>query len=193
MANSSGRMNIVGIAGSLRRGSFNRMLLASAAELAPDSMHIDVFDIGSLPLYNADLDADGGRPAAAQSLKDAIAEADGVLIASPEYNHSVPGVLQNAIDWASRPGMKSPLRDKPVAIMGASGGPVGTARGQQVLKLTLMSTLALVMPHPGVAVGQSKDKFSDGRLTHEPTREFVSDFLRTFEAWIERVSLGAGV
>src|SRR5690606_14971203 len=104
--------------------------------------------------------SDEQRPGRAQTLKDSIARADGVLIASPEYNHSVPGVLQNAIDWASRPGMKSPLKRKPVAIMGASGGPVGTARGQQVLKLTLMSTLALIMPHPGVAVGQAKDKFA---------------------------------
>lgn len=186
-------MNVVGMAGSLRLGSYNRMLLRAAIELAPESMQVDTFELADLPLYNADLDNDEDRPRRAQELKDAIAASSGVLIASPEYNHSVPGVMQNAIDWASRPGMKSPLRDKPVAIMGASGGAIGTARGQQALKLTLMSTLALVMPHPGVAVGMMKDKFEDGALVHEPTREFVAEFMRRFAAWIERVSTGAAV
>lgn len=183
-------MNVIGIAGSLRQGSFNRMLLHTAVELAPDGMRIDTFDLADVPLYNADLDADDRRPEAVRLLKQAIAAADGVLIASPEYNHSVPGVLQNTIDWASRPGMKSPLKGKPVAIMGASGGAIGTARGQQVLKLTLMSTLALVMPHPGVVVGHMRDKFADGRLVHEATREFLAQFLRDFAVWIDRMSPG---
>lgn len=186
-----GGINVLGIVGSLRRGSYNRMLMNAAIELAPDGMQIRTFDLADVPLYNADLDTDDRRPAVVRRLKDAIAQADGVLIASPEYNHSVPGVLQNAIDWASRPGMKSPLKAKPVAMMGASGGAVGTARGQQVLKLTLMSTLALVLPHPGVAVGQMKEKFDDGHLAHEPTREFLADFLRTFGAWIEQQSAAA--
>jgi chromate reductase, NAD(P)H dehydrogenase (quinone) len=184
-------MNVLGIVGSLRRGSYNRMLMSAAIELAPAALHIEMLDLAELPLYNADLDTADDRPEAVRRLKDAIAHADGLLIASPEYNHSVPGVLQNAIDWASRPGMKSPLKGKPVAIMGASGGSVGTARGQQVLKLTLLSTLALPMPHPGVAVGQMKDKFANGLLVHEPTREFVADFLRSFAAWIEQQSAAA--
>lgn len=184
-------MNVLGIVGSLRRGSYNRMLMNAVIELAPDGMHVETFDLADVPLYNADLDTDDRRPEAVRRLKESIAHADGVLIASPEYNHSVPGVLQNAIDWASRPGMKSPLKGKPMAIMGASGGSVGTARGQQVLKLTLMSTLALVMPHPGVAVGQMKEKFDNGRLAHEPTREFLVEFLQTFGAWIEQQSAAA--
>lgn len=184
-------MNVIGIAGSLRQGSFNRMLLHTAVELAPDRMHIETFDLADVPLYNADLDTDDRRPAAVRSLKQSIADADGVLIASPEYNHSVPGVLQNTIDWASRPGMKSPLKGKPAAIMGASGGAIGTARGQQILKLTLLSTLALVMPHPGVVIGHMKEKFEAGRLVHEPTREFLVDFLRDFAVWIELVTKDA--
>lgn len=180
-------MRVVGIAGSLRQGSYNRMLLRAAVELAPADMNIEPFDLADVPLYNGDLDTDDDRPPRVRTLKQAVTEADGVLIASPEYNHSVPGVLQNAIDWVSRPGMKSPLRNRPVAIMGASGGAVGTARGQQVLKLTLMSTLALIMPHPGVVVGHMKDKFTDGRLVHEPTREFLAAFLRDFAAWMERM------
>ncbi|HSK20905.1 MAG TPA: NAD(P)H-dependent oxidoreductase [Longimicrobiales bacterium] len=180
-------MRVVGIAGSLRHGSYNRMLLRAAVDLAPAGMHIEPFDLANVPLYNGDLDTDDDRPAEVRALKSAVAEADGIVIASPEYNHSVPGVLQNAIDWVSRPGMKSPLKGRPVALMGASGGAVGTARGQQVLKLTLMSTLALIMPHPGVVVGHMKDKFADGQLVHDPTREFLAAFLRDFAAWMERM------
>lgn len=97
-------IRVVGIAGSLRRESYNRRLLETAREIAGEELRIDVFDLADVPLYNADLDADGIRPGAVEALKRAIREADGVLIATPEYNHSVPGVLQNAIDWASRPG-----------------------------------------------------------------------------------------
>jgi chromate reductase len=164
------------------------MLLHAAVDLEPDRLVITSFDIGRVPLYNADLDDDEQRPEGAAALKHAVAESDGLLIAAPEYNHSVPGVLQNAIDWASRPGLKSPLRHKPVAIMGASRGLIGTARAQQVLKLTLMSTLALVMPHPGVAVGQASDKFADGALVHAPTREFLTAFLTDFVAWLDRTA-----
>lgn len=182
------RLRIVGIAGSLRAGSFNRMLLKATVELAPDNLHIEPFDLAVIPLYNADADTEDGRPAGVRALKEAVAAADGLLIASPEYNHSVPGVLQNAIDWVSRPALRSPLTGKPVAIMGASISPVGTARGQQILKLTLMSSLALVMPHPGVLVSSANDKFSDGVLTHEPTREFLVPFLTQLADWIARTT-----
>ena len=182
-------IRVAGIVGSLRAASFNRRLMQAARELAPAGMRIDVVEIGDLPLYDGDLDTDAARPESVARLKRAIADADAVLIASPEYNHGVPGVLQNAIDWASRPGMKSPLAGKPVAIMGASNGPVGTARMQQALKLVLMSTLALPMPHPGVVVGLASEKFdASGRLIHAPTREFVAAFLGEFEAWTRRVS-----
>lgn len=181
-------MNVLGIAGSLREGSFNRKLLRAAVMLAPDDMRIEVFDLAPIPLYNADLDTDERRPDAVHRLKTAIAEADALLIATPEYNHSVPGVLQNAIDWASRPGMKSPLADKSAAIMGASPGAAGTARAQQQLKLVLLSTLALVMPHPGVLVARAGEKFTDGKLSDEATREFVAAFLRDLRKWTARVA-----
>ena len=182
-------MKVLGIAGSLRRGSYNRGLLEAARQLAPQSMTIERFDLDAIPLYNADLDADGVRPAEVERLKKAVAGADAVLIVSPEYNHSVPGVLQNAIDWASRPGLKSPLAGKPAGIMGASIGPIGTARGQQQLKLVLMSTLSLVMPHAGVVIGQANEKFDTaGTLTHEPTRQFVAAYLKELEAWTRRVA-----
>ena len=147
--------------------------------------------LDEIPFYNADYDADHLRPPEVVRLKQAIAEADALLIASPEYNHSVPGVLHNAIDWASRPGLASPLAGKPVAIMGASTGVVGTARGQQQLKLTLMSTLAMVMPHAGVLVGQAAQKFDlSGALAHEPTRQFLAAFLADLERWTARVAQG---
>src|SRR3954453_7169646 len=180
-------MNVLGIAGSIRRESYNRALLEAARQVAPHGMSIDVFDLTRIPLYNADLDTDAARPDEVVRLKSAIAAADALLIATPEYNHSVPGVLQNAIDWASRPGLASPLSGKPVAIMGASTGAVGTARCQQQLKLVLMSTLALVMPHAGVLVGLAPQKFDpSGELVHEPTRQFIAAFLLDLEKWTRR-------
>ena len=180
------QLHVIGIAGSLRRGSFNRSLLMAARELALAPLEIEPFDIASVPFYNQDLDNDDDRPEAVRRLKRAIADADAVLISSPEYNHSVPGVLQNTIDWVSRPAGRSPLRGKPFAIMGASTSLIGTARAQQQLKLVLMSAQALVMPHAGVAVASAKEKFDEaGALVHEPTRTFLSAFLRDFEQWIQ--------
>lgn len=185
---STAEVNVLGIAGSLRQGSLNRALLNAAATLAPEGLRIRVFDLAPVPLYNADLDTDEHRPDAVRRLKRDVAAADALLIATPEYNHSVPGVLQNAIDWASRPGMQSPLAGKPVAIMGASPGAVGTARAQQQLKLVLLSTLALVMPHPGVLVARAGEKLNDGKLPDERTREFLASFLRDLYAWTVRVA-----
>ena len=180
-------MIILGIAGSLRAGSYNRGLLEAARELAPEAMEIRVWDgLRDVPHYDGDLDNDERRPAAVAELKRAIAGADGLLIATPEYNYSIPGVLKNAIDWASRPGYKSELVGKPVAIMGASGGAAGTARAQIHLREVMYSTLAQVMPHPGVLVGGAGAKFTDGRLTDEPTRAFLVSFLGTFAAYVGR-------
>lgn len=180
-------LQVLGIAGSLRRASFNRQLLESARVLAPPTLVVTPFDIAEVPLYNADHDTDDARPASVRRLKQAIAAADAVLFASPEYNHGIPGVLQNAIDWASRPAFKSPFAGKPVAMMGASGGIGGTLRGQQMLKLVLMSTLAEVFPHTGIAVTLAKDKFdAQGVLSHEQTREFVIAYLRDLDGWLRR-------
>lgn len=187
-------LSVLGLAGSLRGGSFNRRLLQAAVELAPDGMQIEPFGLASIPLYNADLDTDADRPDPVRRLKEAVARADAVLIATPEYNHGVPGVLQNAIDWVSRPAARSPLKEKPVAIMGASQGAVGTARAQQKLTLVLMSTLAYVMPHPGILVANASDKFDEeGRLIHPPTRKFLGSFLEQLAEWTARVGPRAGV
>ncbi len=127
-------IKVVGIPGSLREGSFNRGLLRAAIELAPASMEIQMFTrLGDIPPYNADVD-DKGNPEPVQALKTAIREADAMLIATPEYNYGVPGVLKNAIDWASRPAGQSVLNRKPAAIMGCSQGLGGTIRAQHVLR-----------------------------------------------------------
>ena len=168
------RLRFLGLAGSLRHNSLNRCLLRNARRLAPERLQIDVFDLAAVPFYNGDLDDERNRPAAVEELKRAIAESDGLLLVTPEYNHGIPGVLKNAIDWASRPAGRSPLRGKPVAIMGAAAGAFGTVRAQQQLKLVMLSTLALLLPHPGVLVAHAREKFtSDGRLIHEPTEEHL--------------------
>jgi chromate reductase len=180
-------VRVIGIAGSLRKASHNRRLLEAARALAPASLQLEIASLDEIPMYNQDLDRDGVRPEAVERLKRAVAGADAVLIATPEYNHSVPGVLQNAIDWLSRPAMRSPLAGKPVAIMGSSPGALGAVRAQQQLKLVLMATLAQVMPHPGVAVGQVQDKFdAEGSLVHEPTQKFLVAFLNELEGWVRR-------
>jgi chromate reductase len=180
-------VRVIGIAGSLRKGSHNRRLLEAARTLAPATMDIEIASLDEIPMYNQDLDRAGVRPEAVERLKRAVGGADAVLIATPEYNHSVPGVLQNAIDWLSRPAMRSPLAGKPVAIIGSSPGALGAVRAQQQLKLVLMATLAQVMPHPGVAVGQVQEKFdAEGSLVHEPTRSFLTTFLQGMEGWVRR-------
>ncbi len=181
-------IRIVAISGSIRRGSWNRKLLEAARTLAPAGVDVDMLDLAGLPFYDADLDTDAARPAAVESLKRRIADADGVLFATPEFNHSIPGVLQNAIDWVSRPAMRSPLADKPVAIMGSSPGALGATRAQQHLKLVLMATMSQIMPHQGVAVGAVHTKFdADGRLTDDTTRTFLAQFVAQFADWIRRV------
>ncbi|HEX8831803.1 MAG TPA: NAD(P)H-dependent oxidoreductase [Longimicrobium sp.] len=186
-------MKIVGIAGSIRAGSFNRALLRAAAELAPEGMTIEPWDrVREVPLYDADIDHDGARPEPVEDLKRAIAAADGVLIASPEYCYSIPGVLKNAIDWVSRPGYKSVLVNKPVAIIGASGSAVGTARGQIHLRDVMFSCLALNFPHAGVLVAQAGGKFEDDRLAHEPTREFLAAYLRQFAGFVSTRTVQPG-
>jgi chromate reductase, NAD(P)H dehydrogenase (quinone) len=177
---------IVAFSGSLRRASYNRALLVSAAELAPADMTIDVIEIGDLPFYNADVEAAGDPPAVA-TFKTAIREADGVLIATPEYNNGIPAVLTNAIDWGSRlPGI-SPLAGKPVALVGASPSQVGTARAQLHLRGLLEHIHSRTLPPPEVLVAAAHQRFdADLRLTHEATRNAVEAMLQRFDRWIQR-------
>lgn len=176
-------MNVVGIAGSLRKESFNRVVLRAAAELAPKGMTVLVHDIGDVPLYNADLEQDGD-PEGVERLKKAIAAADGLLIVTPEYQQGTPGVLKNVLDWASRPPGGSVLQGKAVAIMGASPGMTGTARSQTQLRQTLTFSACRVLPPPEVLIARVHEKVRDGELTDEQSRKFVEQALARFASWI---------
>lgn len=179
-------VRVLAFAGSLRAGSFNRSLLRAAQELAPDGMRIETFDISEVPLYNGDVEAEGDPPAVAE-FKRAIAAADGLLIATPEYNHGVPGVTKNAIDWASRPPRGAPLGGKPVGIVGASPGQTGTARGQSQLRQAFEFTNSYCMPQPELLVSRAHEKFdSAGQLTDEVTALYLQRYLAAFAAWVRR-------
>lgn len=184
----AGGLQILGLAGSLRRASYNRALLRAAQGLAPEGMTIVIFDLAEVPLYNGDVEAAGDPPAVA-ALKQAIREADGVLMATPEYNHGVPAVMKNAVDWASRPPRSASLNQKPVAVMGASPGMVGTARGQSQLRQAFEFTNSYPMPQPELLVARAHEKFdAEGRLTDESTRLHLQSFLVAFGQWVRRVA-----
>ena len=184
---------VVGFAGSLRRGSYNRALLRAATELAPPALHIVVHELDGIPLYNGDIEAAGAPPSVMQ-LRDAIRQADGLLIATPEYNHGVPGVLKNTIDWLSRPPHGSALDGKVAALMGASPGMTGTARGQSQLRQAFVFTNTYALLQPEVLVGRAHEKFdADGRLVDQATRDFLATFLQHFAKLIARFTSDAAM
>ena len=172
--------NVVGFAGSLRRGSYNRALLRAATELAPPALAIVIHELDGIPLYNGDIEA-AGAPQSVVQLRDAIRKADGLLIATPEYNYGVRGVLKNTIDWLSRPSRDSALNGKVAAVMGASPGVTGTARGQSQLRQAFVFTNTYALLQPEVLVGHAHEEFeADGRLVHQATRNFLATFLQHF-------------
>ena len=184
---------IVAIAGSLRRRSFNRALVVAAAEIAPPGLSIESVEIGGLPFYDADLEAQGDPPAVAE-FKSALAAADGILIATPEHNSGIPGVLTNALDWGSRLPGRSPLAGKPVMVMGASPSQVGTARAQLHLRQVLSHVQARVLPPPELLLARAHERFdAELRLTDENTRLLLAGLLRRFAAWIARERAAAAV
>ena len=173
---------LAGIAGSLRRDSFNAALLREAQSLAPADVRLDIVDLAELPLYNRDLE-DDGVPAPVEEFRRALAAADGLVVATPEYNYSIPGVLKNAIDWASRP-PDSPLDGKPMAIMGA-GGRLGTVRAQMHLREIALHNSMRVMIDPEVLVAGAWSAFDDqGRLTDERLRERVRQLMTAFGEFV---------
>lgn len=167
-------MKIIAISGSLRKGSYNTMLVKALAELAPDGMQIEIAEIRDLPIYNQDDEA--AFPASAQALKDKIEKADGIIIATPEYNRSVPGVLKNAIDWASRPWGKNSFAGKPVLIAGVSVGKIGTAVAQSHLRQIMLYLDANVVGQPELYL--TNESFSaDGTVSDESTKKLLSGAL----------------
>ena len=180
-------LKILGVCGSLRKASYNMAALRTCGELMPAAgMALKIAQIGDLPLYNQDI-FDAGIPEPVKRFAAEIAEADGVLIASPEYNFSLSAALKNAIDWASRPPNQS-WQDKPIAIFSCSGGPLGGARVQYDVRRILVQLWGHVLPRPEVFIGSAQTKFdAQGALTDDATRKFLADLLAGFKVWIARM------
>jgi chromate reductase len=179
-------IRIFAFCGSLRKGSYNRMALRAAEELAPEGVTFDTFDIGTIPLYNEDVRAEGFPPPV-EELRERIRAADAILFVTPEYNYSMPGVLKNAIDWASRP-PDQPFNGKPAAIMGASPSMLGTARAQYHLRHTCVFLNIFPVNQPEVLIASASKKFDEqGRLTDEATRKFVMQLIQALVDWTVRL------
>lgn len=179
--------SVLALPGSLRRRSYNRALLVAATELAPRGLEVRLYeDLASIPLFDEDLEQEsGGGPPSVRRLRSAVAAADGLLIATPEYNQSIPGVLKNTIDWLSREAPDEVLARKPVAIAGATSGRWGTRLAQAALRQTLGATGALVLPAPSLFVAGAADLFDPaGRLTDGATRQQLTSLLDAFASWI---------
>ncbi len=180
------RIRILGFAGSLRKGSYNKMALNAARKLAPYNCEIEVFDLEGIPLFNQDLEQN--PPEKVKEFKKRIREADAILIATPEYNYSVPGVLKNAIDWASRPYDDNAFYGKPVAVMGASIGMLGTARAQYHLRQCFVFLNMYPVNSPEVMITFADEKFDEnGNLKDEETEGFIKDLLDALVKWTEKL------
>ncbi|MGH8307668.1 MAG: NADPH-dependent FMN reductase [Gammaproteobacteria bacterium] len=181
-------LKILGISGSLRKDSYNKLALKAAIELKPADMEIEAFDITPIPVYNEDV-REKGFPPVVEQFRDKIRRADALLIVTPEYNYSVPGVLKNAIDWASRP-PDQPFNDKPVAIMGASGSLLGTARAQYDLRRSCVFLNMHPINKPEVMIAMAQNKFdAGGRLTDETARKLIAELLANLAAWTRRLGM----
>jgi chromate reductase, NAD(P)H dehydrogenase (quinone) len=179
-------IQILGIVGSLRKNSFNKALLRAALELVPKEARLETFDLEGIPPFNQDLES--APPEKVKAFKSKIRAADALLIATPEYNYSIPGVLKNAIDWASRPYGDNALDGKPVAFMGASIGMLGTARSQYHLRQVCVFLDMHPLNRPEVMVPFVADKVDpDGQLTDAKTREKIGELLGSLVAWTKRL------
>jgi chromate reductase len=180
-------MKVLGFAGSLRKASFNKALIRAAVEVAPGSMEIETFDLEGIPPFNQDHETQ--PPARVLEFKARIRAADALLIATPEANYSVPGVLKNAIDWASRPYGDSAFDGKPTAIMGASVGMIATARAQYHLRQCCVFLNMYPVNQPEVMVPFVQEKIDEeGRLVDEPTRKRIGELLVSLMAWTKKLS-----
>jgi chromate reductase, NAD(P)H dehydrogenase (quinone) len=175
-------VNILAICGSLRAGSYNRLALRYAIGVRPPGMQVEVADISQIPLYNEDVRVEGFPPSV-ETLRRQIAAADGLLFATPEYNYGLPGVLKNAIDWASRP-PDQPFAGKPMAIMGAAAGGGGTVRAQYDLRRHAVFLDMHAMNKPEVFIALAHTKFdAEGNFTDEPGRGFIRDMMIALDRW----------
>lgn len=179
-------LKVLGICGSLRKASYNMAALRACSDLMPQGMTLQITSLADIPMYNQDV-FDAGMPPSVKRLREEIAAADGLLIASPEYNFSVTAALKNAIDWASRAPNQA-FQDKPVAIFSATQGPLGGPRNQYDLRRMLVQLWAHPLPRPEVFIGSANTKFdAQGKLADETTRKFLTDLLAGFKDWIVRM------
>jgi len=179
-------VNILGFAGSLRKNSYNKSLLRAALELIPDNAGLEIFDLEGIPPFNQDLENEPAKRV--KEFKAKIKAADAILIATPEYNYSIPGVLKNAIDSASRPHGDNAFEHKPVAMMGASTGMMGSARAQYHLRQCFVFLTCFALNHPEVMVSSAHEKIDgEGKLTDEKTRERIRELLESLVAWTNRL------
>jgi chromate reductase, NAD(P)H dehydrogenase (quinone) len=188
-AGMNGIVRILGIPGSLRKASFNRAALRAAQQLVPADATLEIFDLDGIPPFSED--DERSLPPRVVELKARIREADAILIATPEYNYSVPGVLKNAIDWASRPYGDNAWDGKPVALMGASPGTLGTARAQYHLRQTLVFLDMHPINRPEVMISNAAQRFDEhGRLVDEKSRKLIGQLLAALVAWTRRLGKG---
>ena len=179
-------VRILGIAGSLRRDSYNRATLRAATELVPEGASIEIFELDGIPGFNED--EERNPPAKVAELKRLVREVDAILFVTPEYNYSVPGVLKNAIDWASRPYGDSAWNGKPAAIMGASVGAIGTARAQYHLRQMMVFLNMFPVNQPEVMIGNASEKFdAQGNLTNDVAKQFIRQLLQNLVDWTRRI------
>lgn len=180
---------VLGIAGSLRKGSYNRAALRAAQQLAPDGVAIEIFELDGIPLF--DQDEERNPPEKVVELKAKVRAADAILLVTPEYNYSVPGVLKNAIDWASRPYGDSAWYGKAVAIMGASAGIFGTARAQYHLRQMFVFLNMYAVNQPEVMIAQAHQRFDqNGNLTDENSKNLIRQLLENLVAWTRQLQAG---
>jgi chromate reductase, NAD(P)H dehydrogenase (quinone) len=180
-------VHILGIAGSLRRASYNRAALRAARELVPDNAELDIFDLDGIPCFNQDDELQ--PPARVIELKTRVRAADAILFVTAEYNYSIPGVLKNAIDWASRPYGDSAWTGKPVAVMGASIGMFGTVRAQYHLRQVFVFLNMHPMNQPEVMIAKAAERFdANGNLTDEKTKDLIRQLLQDLFAWTRQLS-----
>ena len=182
----TGAVKTLGISGSLRKASYNTAALRAAVELLPEGMNLDIADIAAIPVYNEDV-RQAGFPPPVQRLREQIAAADALLVATPEYNYSMSGVLKNAIDWASRP-PDQPFNGKPIGIMGVTSSLWGTARAQYHLRQSCVFLNMLPVNKPEVLIAQAPSKFDASlRLTDQPTRDIIAQLLVALRDWTRRL------
>jgi len=183
-------VTIVGIPGSLRRNSYNRAALRAGQGLVPEGTRIEIFELDGIPPFNQD--EEGQAPARVSQLKARIRAADAILFVTPEYNYSIPGVLKNAIDWASRPYGDNTWEGKPVAVMGASLGAAGTARAQYHLRQVFVFLDMWALTRPEVMIANAAQRFDEhGNLVDESSRKHIRDLLESLVQWTQRLEKGS--